>query len=211
MDNQHQQAVIKAALGPNWLALAAPVRRHYDLTPSANQEIVLHGRMDSIHYSLVGKLYVLLGKPFGALVNLKGQNIPTVVKNYTTGDNKSMYWHRTFSPAKGKKTVFASRMVHVTGKEIIEFVRFGMGIRMELSVQDGALVFKGKRYEWHIGKVVIPIPNWMSLGKGVIIEKAVSDSEIEVNFRINHPLFGKTFSYKGKFIISDHDQADIKE
>ncbi|MDH5182100.1 MAG: DUF4166 domain-containing protein [Gammaproteobacteria bacterium] len=193
------ESVIKTALGKEWDNLAAPIQRHYGLSPGTQQQIILTGTMTSIRYSLIGKLFVLLSRPFGALVHLKGNNIPVTVRNYTTDDPDNFFWHRTFSPQQTQQKIFCSRMVHAGGNEIIEFVRLGMGIRMQVTVNDMCLHYRGIRYEWHIGKFTIPIPNWLALGKGEIIEEAVDDNTVRVDFRIIHPMFGETFSYRGQF------------
>lgn len=94
-------------------------------------------------------------------------------------------------------------MEYVGGDEIIEYVKYGMGIRMQMSVENGALVFTSAGYVWDTGIVRIPIPTWAILGDARIVERAISEQELYLEFTMVHPLFGKTFGYSGAFHIQE--------
>lgn len=198
------QPVIKKALGENWYHLAEIVRQHYDITPGEKSRMIIKGEMDEVYHSVIAKLFILPGRIFGALVPYKGRNIPTEVRNWTSEENtKAMFWYRTLDFPNKPPLIFASRMEHIKDDEIIEYVRYGMGIRMSMSVEDGALIFKSKGYVWKVGGLKVPIPTWLILGDAKIIEKKISEDRFYIDFNIIHPLFGKTFSYSGTFYIAD--------
>lgn len=92
-------------------------------------------------------------------------------------------------------------MEHLADNEIIEYVKYGMGIRMALFEENHSLVYKSLGYVLRIGRLKLPIPNWMILGNATIVERAISDTLLHLDFKIVHPLFGKTFSYAGEFAI----------
>ena len=203
MSQQSRLPVIRQALGENWNALGGIVRRHYDISPGTASNMTIDGLMSEVYHSAVGKLYLLPGRLFGALVPHKGRDIPTRVRNWTQpDDDSSMFWRRTLRFPARRPVVFRSRMVHVGGDEIIEYVRFGLGIRMRLSVREGALVFESVGYVWDIGGLRVSIPAWAILGDAVIVEKPLSDHSFHIDFVIRHPLFGRTFSYTGTFAIT---------
>lgn len=206
MSSEIQIPVIRKALGKQWLDLGDVVRRHYDISPGTSSNMLIEGSMNEVYHSLVAKLFLLPGRLFGALVPYRGRHIPTQVRNWTERDNQqAMFWHRTLQFPARATVIFRSRMEHVRGNEIIEFVRFGMGIRMLLSVRDGALVYESIGYLWKIGGLSLPIPGWAILGNAVIIEKAFSDREFDIDFIIRHPVFGRTFAYSGRFSITASD------
>jgi len=187
-----------------WNDLGEIVKRHYDITPGENSDMTIQGTMSEVYHSNIAKLFLLPGRIFGALVPYRGKQIPTRVKNWTRGNNhRAMFWHRTLEFPNKASVIFQSRMEHVSGNEIIEFVKYGMGIRMAMSVEERALIFKSVGYVWKVGPVTIPIPNWAILGDAEIIEKALSNKEFFIDFNMIHPLFGKTFSYTGTFQIVD--------
>ncbi len=203
MTNRNQ-AVIKRALGESWEKLDDIVKRHYEMTPGESSGIVVRGVMDEVYHSALAKLFLIPGRFFGALVPYRGRNIPTEVHNWTTDKNsRAMFWHRTLHFPNRPPLIFASRMEHVRNNEIIEYVRYGLGIRMQMSVDAGALVFKSKSYVWRIGGISIPIPTWVILGDAEIIEKAAANDRFYIHFEMNHPLLGKTFSYSGYFYIAE--------
>jgi len=210
MSSETQLPVIRKALGKQWQDLGDVVRRHYDISPGSASNMLIEGTMSEVYHSTIAKLFLLPGRLFGALVPYRGKQIPTQVRNWTERDNhKAMFWHRTLQfPTQGPVD-FRSRMEHVRGNEIVEFVRYGMGIRMLLSVRDGALIYESVGYVWKLGGVSLPIPDWAILGNAVIVEKPLSDREFDIDFVIRHPLFGRTFAYSGRFSItaSDKDTA----
>lgn len=200
--SKKQQPVIQKALGNNWDDLAETVKQHYDITPGEASNMTIKGVMDEVYHSPIAKLFLLPGRIFGALVPYKGKNIPTEVKNWTTSDNNAaMFWHRTLEFPNKAPVIFKSRMEYVKDDEIIEYVRYGMGIRMRVSVKNNALIFKSIGYVWKLAGIKIPIPTWAILGDAEIIERAISDDEFFIDFNMTHPLFGRTFSYSGLYSI----------
>ncbi|MCP4264023.1 MAG: DUF4166 domain-containing protein, partial [Candidatus Brocadiaceae bacterium] len=155
-------------------------------------------------HSKIAKLFLLPGRFFGALVPYQGKEIPTEVKNWTTEDNlQAMFWYRTLFFPNRSPVIFRSRMEYIGGSEIIEYVKYGMGIRLHTYSKNNALYFRSMGYIWKIGPITLPIPNWMILGDAEIVEKSISDTEFFIDFKMIHPLFGKTFSYTGIFNIED--------
>lgn len=200
MDTE-QGPVMRRALGEEWDRLHAVVRRHYDLTPGTEQSCILVGNMEEISHSLPAKPFILAGRLFGALVPYRGRNVPVEVRNRTYRDRPAMFWHRTFMFQGRKPYVFQSRMEHLHGREIVEFVRLNLGICMHLSEIDGALCYTSNGYLWRLGPFSIRIPDWLLLGKARIVEYGVDDDTVMLDFVIRHPLWGRTFSYKGTFTL----------
>jgi hypothetical protein len=198
-----QKPVMQRALGEEWEKLHAVVRRHYDLTPGVAQSCTLSGNMEEITHSLLAKPFILAGRMFGALVPYRGRNVPVEVLNHTYRDRPAMFWHRTFLFQGHKPYVFQSRMEHLAGTEIVEFVRLNLGICMHLSAVDGALCYTSNGYLWRLGPFSIRIPDWLLLGKARIVEHGVDADTITLDFVIRHPLWGQTFSYKGRFRLQD--------
>jgi hypothetical protein len=198
-----QRPVMQRALGEEWEKLHAAVRRHYDLTPGREQSCTLEGTMEEITYALLAKPFILAGRMFGALVPYRGQNVPVEVLNRTYRDRPAMFWHRTFRFQGRKPYVFQSRMEHLEGREIVEFVRLNLGICMHLAEIDGALCYTSNGYLWRLGPFHIRIPDWLLLGRARIIEHGVDNDTIALDFVIRHPLWGQTFSYRGRFRLQD--------
>ena len=202
MQTDKPMSIMKQALGEKWHELDEIVKRHYEMAPGVPSDITIHGSMDRVFHSNMAKLFLLPGRLFGALVPYRGSDIPTEVKNWTQQDNvQAMFWHRTLQFPGKPLTEFKSRMEYAGGDEIIEYVRFGLGIRMRMSVEEGALVFTSVGYVWDAGISQLSIPTWAILGDAKIIEKAVSEKAFYIDFSMDHPLLGRTFGYSGTFQI----------
>jgi hypothetical protein len=193
---------MQKALGEQWEQLDDIVKRHYAMAPGVSSDMTIHGTMEQVFHSNLAKLFLLPGRVFGALVPYRGSDVPTQVRNWTkTDDTKAMFWHRTLRFPGKPPTEFKSRMEYAGGDEIIEYVNFGLGIRMGMSVNNGALVFTSRGYVWDLGVGHISIPTWLILGDAEIVERALSEKTFYIDFRMEHPLFGKTFGYCGTFTI----------
>ncbi len=198
-------SVMQRALGDNWQRLEGIVQRHYEMAPGCSSEMTITGVMDEVFHSYIAKLFLLPARIFGALVPYRGKAIQTVVRNWTTADDPyAMFWHRTLRFPGRPPVEFRSRMEYWHGDEIIEYVRYGLGIRMRMSVEDGALVFKSSAYVWRFAGLPLNIPAWALLGDAKIVERALSDKAFYICFEIVHPLFGRTFGYSGTFSIGSY-------
>lgn len=202
----HAHPLFRRALGDDaWHRLAPVVRRHYDLAPREGRPRILTGVMEEVFHAPLIKPWLWLGRGLRALVPYRGNEVPTEVRNRTDPARpEALFWHRTFHFPDGRRSVFASRMEAGGAGEVIEFLRLGIGVRMAVSERDGALVFTGRDHCWRIGKRLVGIPNWALLGDAVIVESAVSDTELRVDFEIVHPLLGRTFGYRGRFRLEDN-------
>jgi hypothetical protein len=162
----------------------------------------MEGVMD-IHLSPVGKLFMLAGRLFGALVPRNGHDVPVTVRNWSQPDSAAMFWHRTFRYPGKAPVIFPSRMEYADDSEIVEHVKHGLGIRMRLSVESETLRFDSHGYQWDLGLLTLYIPDWLLLGRAVIREIPVSEQAFDVVFEIHHPLWGHTFGYSGKFTFKE--------
>lgn len=197
-----QQPPIRQALGARWPELGAVIRRHYDLPPLTDTRLEVEGVMD-VDLSPIGKLFMLAGRLFDALVPHKGNDIPVTVRNWSRPDSSAMFWHRSFRYPGKEPVIFRSRMEYAGDNDIVEYVKYGLGIRMRLSTEGEALRFDSQGYQWDLGPLTLRIPDWLLLGTAVIREMPISEQEFKVAFEINHPLWGRTFGYSGRFTFRD--------
>ncbi|HEY0719706.1 MAG TPA: DUF4166 domain-containing protein [Gammaproteobacteria bacterium] len=193
--------VIAQALGEQWHALHPLVRRHYSIAPGSYSRVVMAGEMSEVHFSRRAAPLIYMARLFGALVAERASAIPVTVVNTTRHDDPAMHWHRTFRYPDGTQRIFESRMVYAGGNEIIEYVRLGLGIRMAISVQEGALIFESRGFQWGRDSGGLRIPDLLLLGRSRIVERAISEEQFEVEFDTHHPLYGRSFGYNGLFRI----------
>ena len=195
-----QDPIVKRALGRDWDRLPDILRRNFDLRPGTDTEIRLTGVMHEISYSRIGALFVWPGRLFGALVPWQGRNVGIRIDLRTHATNaRFMYWHRVHFFEENPEFVFASRMEYLEGNEFIERVRTGLGMRMRARLDGEVLTFEAVCYQLDVLGLDIRIPNWLLMGTGVIRERQVAPDAFEMRFEIDHPWWGRTFTYTGVF------------
>lgn len=195
------EPVLKQALGSEWSSLAPVIQAHYGLTPFTDEQVRLKGNMDRVFHSRVVSPLIPVAALAGAMVPYRGHNIPIEVMNYSVPGKPSYFWRRTFFFPGKKPYEFRSRMICTGSGELTEYVRFGLGLRLHVSVKNGGLVEKELGYVLRVGRWSIPMPIHVLLGKSYVEEMPISDLEYEMQWIITHPIFGETFAYSGRFSL----------
>lgn len=187
----NKKSLMQIALGDQWKELPPALQAHYQ--SHDNSDI---GQLD-IEYPLFMQPYLTLLHLLGALINRRGKNIPTTVEKHMKGDIQ--YWKRSILFTGDKTIFFNSFWLHDGGNELIEYVNPFLGLRMSVHIENNQLHYEGRNFVVKLGKLLIPIPEWLVLGHTTIIETALNDHEFKMDFKLNHPIFGTVFRYSGKF------------
>ncbi|MEM5528533.1 DUF4166 domain-containing protein [Gammaproteobacteria bacterium AS21] len=196
-----EKSVFQLVLGDDWDRLGSIIRRHYFLKPKSVDYICVSGKMSQIHHSNVAKLLIPFGLLFGALVPYRGKDIAVDVHYTSKPNNGNLYWDRVFKFRRGDFH-FKSYMEPVKQGEVIEFVRFGIGIRLNVSAEQGALVFRDVGYIWRVLGCDIPIPGRWLMGKVYVEERPIDERFFSMKMTLEHPLLGALFTYRGVFELN---------
>lgn len=212
MNTPPNQPPVKHALGAAWDRLHPVIRRQHDLTPGTDAEVIMTGTLYEIYHSRIAKLFVYPARLFGALVQYRGYDVHTSVRNWTRADDPHhVFWERSFHFPGREPVSFASRMAYLGGNEVAEYVQSGLGMRMRLSVRDGMLMYQGTGYRWDFYSMSVHLPSWLILGRGDICQSGLSDETFSMAFRMCHPLYGRTFAYSGEFRLGAQTRAPQAE
>lgn len=193
--------VFQTVLGDDWTGLGAIIKNHYFLRPQSADYICVSGEMTEIKHSLVAKMLIPFGLLFGAVVPYQGKNIPIDVHYNSSPENSNIYWDRDFKFKRGSFH-FKSFMEPVKQNEVIEFVRFGVGIRLRVTAEDQALVFRDIGYVWRLFGCDLPIPGRWLMGKVYVEERPINDQSFSMKMTLIHPLAGALFEYCGEFVLN---------
>lgn len=198
-----QKPEFEKALGKDWAELPQVIKQHYDI-PGEFTRLQVSGIMEEVKLRPILKLAMPVLQFLGALVAESGRNIPTELINYADGEKSEMKWERTFHFPNRDRTFFTKMVADGEG-EIIEYVRFGLGIRLKVWVENDTLHYLQKSYVINVfGVFKLPFPNWLGLGTGWIKERPAAEPEkFTVDFGIDHPLLGRVFAYNGTFEIME--------
>lgn len=185
------KSLMQAALGADWDKLPPALQAHYRFGTTTDT-----GHMD-IEYPRFMQPFLSVLRVFGALVNRSGRQVSTVVEKSVVSDRQ--YWRRTITYPDGRAIYFNSYWVATGGNQVIEFVNPVLGLQMAPRVEDGRLHYRGVRFVAKLGSLLLPIPEWLALGRTTIVEEAVDETRFTMDFRLTHPLLGQVFRYSGEF------------
>jgi hypothetical protein len=195
-----QMPLLQKTLGADWDVLPAVLRKHYMVNPTVST--CVHGVMEIGYPGFLLPLIKVIHL-CGGLIVRRGQDIETRVAKTVSSQHGELYWRRTLIYPDGKEDSFCSRMVYRKPHELIETIRFGFGLRLNVTVEQGALVYRSNGHLWQCGRFRLTIPDWLLLGTATIIERPVSDSQFSLDFHIRHPLWGDSYYYRGVFQCCD--------
>ncbi len=185
------KSLMQRALGDDWHKLPPALQAHYRFGTTTDS-----GRMD-IEYPRFMQPYLGLLRLFGALIDRPGRNVSTVVEKSVEGERQ--LWRRTVTYADSRIVHFNSFWIHAGGNELIEFVNPVLGLQMAVHVENGRLHYRGVRFVTRLGRLRLPIPEWLAFGHTTIVEEALTDNRFAMDFRVTHPLLGQVFRYSGEF------------
>jgi hypothetical protein len=84
----------------------------------------------------------------------------------------------------------------------------GLGMYLQLSAEQGALLFRDKGYFLRLGAWRIPLPRCLSVGAFELLHRTIDEDRFQVIIRVTHPLFGTLFYQRGEFHNAPYSASD---
>src|SRR5580698_5050757 len=132
-----------------WAELPAAVRARFDAA-SHDTPRTYPGAMD-VRMNWLGWLFAqtcrLIGSPL-ALWSASGVPVTVSVRPLRGG---AILWERSYAYPGGRTLTIASRKEAAPGGALFEVARGGLGMRLVVTVETGALVFRSTAYFWRLG------------------------------------------------------------
>ncbi len=195
------QPIFKKILMPAWEQMPEVLKKRYANRANTNDQVVVDGVLN-VHMSKWMRFWSPLLRLCGALLPYSGKDIPVQVSFQSFPDSNHVGFHRTFNFPNHGEVKFRSKLVPVKGDEVLEMMRFGLAWRMRYAYEDNKAKLMHKGYSLCLGKLKIPMPMYLILGKAYAYETATSDNGFDMYFEMIHPLFGKIFGYDGSFTLT---------
>lgn len=190
---------LAALVGPEaWGRLPAAVQRRF---AAAHHDTTYRGSLD-LHCSTLGRLFaafsVVLGGP---LTTLRATGVPAEVRVHGN-DRGGVVWERRLHAADLRIV----RSTKEAGREggLVERTDGGLAMDLEVFEEDGALVFRSRRYFLALGRVRLPIPTWLTPGTCRVEHRDLGAGQFRFTLSMVHPWWGLTFAQTGVF-------ADVHE
>ena len=169
------------------------------------------GREDVVRAS--GRMRIRQGwpmRPFAfllrwtkTLVPVTADAVSTQVTFRTHRGERAFWYDRRFALRDGRRMTFLSRMEPRGEQEAVEWTTAGLGWHARFSYEGGRVRLRHLGYRIRLGTLDLPLPATWLLGKPSAWEEALSDSAFRMEMTIDHPLFGRLYSYAGDFRIDE--------
>ncbi len=180
-----------------WAALPLAVRARFIDQPARTYE----GEM-SVRASVAGFLFAHLCRLIGTpLAPWRGEGVAVAVHVWNRPDG-ALVWDRLYR-FEGRQPVKVSSCKKADHRGLVEVVRGGLGMALDVSVEDGALHFRSRGYFWEILGMRVPLPELLTPGSAHVIHRDEGKGRFTFGLSFNHPWLGETFWQEGVF--SDPD------
>lgn len=174
-----------------WERLPPAVRRRFSKRVSNGATIVYKGRVTSICFSRLGWVLAQALRAAGAPLPIsRAVGLPSVVTVTEDLRSRGQFWTRLYVRDNGFPQVVHSvkRFSGPTGLE--EAIGAGLIMALELSVEDGALVFRSAGYALQIGAVRLPLPAVLMPGRLTVRHEDIDARSFRFSLTLAHRFFG---------------------
>jgi hypothetical protein len=178
-----------------WAALPARVRDRFGAHRATRQ---YPGVMD-VRMNWLGWLFAhacrLIGTP---LAPWPGAGVPVVV-SVRPLPGGAILWERAYAYPGRPSLAIASRKQAAPDGSPLEITRGGLGMRLDVTMEAGALVFRSTAYFWRLGAFSLPIPLLLTPGRACVVHRDLGGGRFHFGLSFVHPLAGETFHNAGDF------------
>lgn len=180
-------------LGPHaWGTLPQVVRDRFSKVLAPGRSRVFVGAVTETTLSHAGRMLARLAALVGGpLPDTDGATGPATVVVTEDPELGGQIWTRTYArPGAFPQTIHSvKRFSGPTGLE--EYLGRGLVMRLTLTAEDGALVFRSAGYDLMLRDIRIPLPRALTPGDCSITHRAIGPSRFSFTLALDHPWFGQ--------------------
>jgi hypothetical protein len=184
----------------DWAALPPPVRRRFSKRLADGNTAIYVGEIRETWMSRTGWLLAqavrVIGGPLPTATDAGVPSVVTVTEDMATG---GQIWTRLYARRHGFPQVIHSskRFAGPTGLE--EYVGFGVGMTLRLSVEAHALCFRSDGYFLELGRRRIRLPAWATPGDLCVTHEELGHGRFAFRLEVTHPRLGPLIRQSGVF------------
>lgn len=191
--------LFKSQVGERWKNLSPHIQKRFDANPSPDKPIRYQGTMTRVEASFTGVVLANLVRFSGALLPHVGRDVATDILVFSKHGMPDIFKQRVYYFAGKKPFTFNSNMRLAENGDVLEFVGFGLGMKLVVAEKDGNLHFSDNGYFFSIGKAHIPLPSPFNPGKTRLVHSDMGEKTFKIVIDIQHPIFGKMYYQEGVF------------
>ena len=185
-----------------WQQLSPAIRRRF---AAGHADTSYRGSM-RLKASALGHVFAALASLLGSpLAATRKEPVAATVKVSCDGRG-GVLWQRQLglSEQKSSQLVRSTKRLGPDGC-LEECTDGGLSMRLEVCVEDGALVFYSRRYFLLLGRWRLPVPSLLTPGTCRVEHRDEGPGQFRFTLDMHHPLWGHTFHQTGVF----HDPEEF--
>ena len=187
-DHRFERLLTPAA----WRELPAPVRRRFSRHLGPTATAVYAGEVASTRLNLAGRIVGQLVRLIGAPLPLaSGGRVAACVIVTAEDAGGGQRWTRLYARPRRRPQVIHSSKNFAGPTGLEECVGAGVGMRLVLSVEDRALVFRSTSFFLRVGARSFAIPAWLTPGVVEVRHREERGGRFSFTLTITHPRFGR--------------------
>ena len=135
--------------------------------------------------------------PFGAPIPVVTGTSEALVQ--VSVKDGGMSWTRIYRGPLG--LAFQVRSIKRPSEDgrLLECCAGGWTMLLDVSADDGSLVFRSRQFFWRLGAISLPIPLWLTPGTAVVRHTDLGRGRFRFTLSFDHPWAGRTVFQDGIF------------
>jgi len=189
-------------LGPeNWARLPAAIRRRFGKRVRGGASVAYQGVVTHMQMNGAGRLLAhaarLIGAPLPYDLSCVGKPAVVIVTEDIAGTGQ--FWIRQYGRKSGFPQMIHSSKRFAGPSGLEEYIGFGIGMALNVSVENGALLFKSDHYFVSVLGLRLRIPRLIAPGALVIGHHDLGQGQFRFSMRLDHKVFGHVLSQDAVF------------
>jgi Domain of unknown function (DUF4166) len=191
-DAEHSDTIARILGARAWLSLPERVRARFSCTAP-----VQYSGRAATELTLLGRAFAWALLPFGSPLPLFAGEAEACV--YVGVKDGGMAWTREYrAPFGFAFQVRSTKRASADGR-LFECCAGGWTMLLDVSADQGSLVFRSRRFFWRMGPVSIELPIWLTPGVAEVRHTDLGDGRFRFTLTFDHPWVGRTVFQDGVF------------
>lgn len=174
-----------------WESLPLAIPKRFSKRVDGGATVVYAGEVVETNLSVAGAVIAHLARLVGGPLPLwTTPNVPAVVTVTEDARNGGQVWTRLYARKTGFPQIVHSSKQFAGETGLEEHVGCGVAMALTVHAEEGALVFKSKRYFVHIGPFRVMLPALFTPGALTVTHAEEGEGRFSFLLEIVHPVFG---------------------
>jgi hypothetical protein len=183
-----------------WGRLPLAIWRRFSKRLADGKTAVYVGEIDEACFSRIGWWLAQVARAIGGPLPTGAETqVPMIVAVTEDAASGGQIWTRICARRHGFPQVIHSskRFAGPTGLE--EYVGYGVSMALRISVEQEALLFRSVGYAVQIGRLRLPLPEWLTPGDLTVTHADLGGGAFRFSLEIVHPRFGRLIRQSAVF------------